>query len=183
MAHLIASWRGAARRDAWGWRVAAACAAITIVVAATAWATPPSGLILTTLTTAVAANGISEHLQVSRNANGSVTPWQLQMQAQGQTDYIVAHLQIPPGGHSGWHSHPGVLVAAVKSGQIDFYDQNCTLSRIGAGSVYTENNDVHAIYNSGNEAAELYITFLVKHGAGRRLDEPPPSCASVTPIP
>jgi hypothetical protein len=42
---------------------------------------------------------------------------------------------------------------------------------------------VHGIYNSGNETAELYITFLVKHGAGRRLDAPAPSCASVTPIP
>jgi quercetin dioxygenase-like cupin family protein len=183
MAHLIGDWRRAGRGDAWGWRVAAGCAAITIVLAARAWATPASGLILDTLTTAVAANGISEHLQVSKNPNGSVTPWQLQMQAQGQTDYILAHLQIPPGGHSGWHSHPGVLVAAVKSGQIDFYDQSCTATRIAAGGVYTENNSVHAIYNSGNETAELYITFLVKHGAGRRLDEPAPSCASLTPIP
>lgn len=183
MAELIAHWTRTHTRGAWGWRFTAACAAITIALAVRAWATPASGLILNTLTTAVAANGISEHLQVSRNPNGSVTPWQLQMQAQGDTDYILAHLEIPPGGHSGWHSHPGILVAAVKSGQIDFYDENCVMSRIGSGGVYTENDKVHGIYNSGNETAELYITFLVKHGAGRRLDEAAPSCASLTPIP
>ncbi len=74
-------------------------------------------------------------------------------------------------------------MAAVRSGQVDFYDQTCTMSRYAAGSVYTENNEVHGIYNGGNEPAELYLTFLVKRGAGRRLDAPAPACASLTPIP
>jgi quercetin dioxygenase-like cupin family protein len=160
-----------------------ACTAIALVLIVRLWATPASGLVLTTLTTAVAPGGISEHLQLNRNPDGSVNPWQLQLQAQGDTDYIVAHLEIPPGGHSGWHNHPGVLVAAVKSGAIDFYDQDCAMTRIGAGGVYTEDDHVHGIYNSGNQTAELYITFLVKHGAGRRLDQPAPSCAYLTPIP
>jgi hypothetical protein len=164
-------------------RFGAACAAVTFAFAVRAWATPGSGLVLTTLTTAVAADGISEHLQFNKNPNSSVAPWQLQMQAQGDTDYILARLEIPPGGHSGWHRHPGILIAAVKAGQIDFYDENCVMSRIGAGGVYTENDNVHGIYNSGNATAELYITFLVKHGAGRRLDEAAPSCANLTPIP
>lgn len=168
----------------WSWfQFVAVCTAITIGFAVRAWATPSSGQVLETLTTAVAADGISEHLQNNKNPNGSVTPWQLQMQANGDTDYILARLQIPPGGHSGWHRHPGILLAAVKSGQVDFYDENCAMSRFGAGSVYTENDAVHGIYNSGNVTAELFITFLVKHGAGRRLDSPAPSCGGLTPIP
>src|SRR4051812_14669569 len=81
-------------------RFGAACAAVTFAFAVQAWATPGSGLVLTTLTTAVAADGISEHLQFNKNPNSSAAPWQLQMQAQGDTDYILARLEIPPGGHS-----------------------------------------------------------------------------------
>jgi quercetin dioxygenase-like cupin family protein len=163
-------------------RLAGTCLALAVAGAATLVATPNNGLTLTTITTATAADGVSEHVQINKAPNQQVVPWQLQLQAQGETDYIVAHLTLPPGGHSGWHSHPGILVAGVVAGQVDFYDQNCAVSRYGAGSVYTENQNVHGIYNSGNETADLYITFLVKHGAGRRRDEAAPACASLTPI-
>jgi hypothetical protein len=49
--------------------------------------------------------------------------------------------------------------------------------------VYTEDDTVHAIVNTSTQDAELYITFLLKHGAPRRRDEPAPACAVQTPIP
>jgi quercetin dioxygenase-like cupin family protein len=132
----------------------------------------------------MAEDGISEHMQVSKNPNGTVTPWQLQLQAQTDTDYRVAYLELDPGGHSGWHSHPGLLIGAVQSGQIDFYDANCQKQTVGAGEVYTENDEVHAIANpSASDSAELYITFLLKGGEPRRRNEDAPACAVNTPIP
>jgi quercetin dioxygenase-like cupin family protein len=107
----------------------------------------------------------------------------LLLHAGGPTDYYSHHLVLSPGGYSGWHSHPGLLIAVVKSGQIDFYDANCQRQTIGPGQVYTEDDAVHAIVNSGTLDADLYITFLVKHGAPRRQDEPAPACAFNTPIP
>ena len=155
-----------------------------LVLAAKAWATPPLGFVLNQiLASGVAADGISEHMQINKNPDGTSSPWQLVLQVQGDTDYYSQHLVLAPGGYSGWHSHPGVLVGAVKSGQVDFYDANCQKRTIGAGQVYTENDDVHAISNTGVVDADLYISYLVKHGAPRRREEAAPSCAVDTGIP
>lgn len=156
---------------------------VALVLTAKAWATPSYLLTLQTLAFGVAQDGISEHMQVSTNPNGTVTPWQMQLQAQGDTDYHLARLVVSPSGHSGWHSHAGLLIGVVQSGQIDFYDAHCQKHTVGPGEVYTEDDEVHAIANTGTVDAELYITFLVKHGAPRRRDEPAPDCASETGIP
>jgi quercetin dioxygenase-like cupin family protein len=155
-----------------------------MVLAAKAWATPPLGFVLNQiLASGFAAGGVSEHMQINKNPDGTVTPWQLVLQVQGDTDYYSQHLVLSPGGYSGWHSHAGVLVAAVKSGQIDLYDANCHKRTIGAGQVYTEDDDVHAISNTGTVDADLYISYLIKHGASRRREESAPSCAVDTGIP
>ena len=155
-----------------------------LVLAAKAWATPSLGFVLNQiLASAVAAGGISEHMQINKNPDGTVTPWQLVLQVQGDTDVYSQHLVLAPGGYSGWHSHPGVLIGSVKAGQVDFYDANCQKRTIAAGQVYTENDDVHAISNTGVVDADLYISYLIKHGAPRRRDEAAPSCAVDTGIP
>jgi quercetin dioxygenase-like cupin family protein len=174
------SWSRSTRlaRSKWLWVVP------VVVMAAKAWATPSLGFILNQiLASGLAADGISEHMQINRNPDGTVTPWQLVLQVQGDTDYYSQHLVLAPGGYSGWHSHPGVLVGTVKSGQIDFYDENCRKQTIGAGRVFTENDDVHAISNTGSVDADLYISYLIKHGASRRREESAPSCAVDTGIP
>lgn len=167
------------------WLILGGLAVATVLIAAaTARATPPLGFVVNQiLASGVAAGGISQHMQISRNPNGTVTAWQLQLQAQGDTDFYSQHLVLSPGGYSGWHSHPGLLVAAVTSGQIDFYDAHCHKRTVVAGEVYTENDEVHAIANTGAIDADLYISYLIKHGASRRREEPAPSCANDTGIP
>jgi len=152
--------------------------------AVTVWATPPLGFVLNQiLASGVAADGITQHMQINKNPDGTVTPWQLQLQVQGDTDYYSQHLVLSPGGYSGWHSHPGLLIGAVKSGQIDFYDANCQKKTVAAGEVYSENDELHAIANTGIVDADLYISYLVKHGAPRRREEAAPACAIETGIP
>jgi len=159
---------------------ALAVAALT----ATSYATPPLGFVVNQILAAgVAADGIHQHMQLNTNADGTTTPWQLQLQVQGDTDHYSQHLVLSAGGYSGWHSHPGLLIATVKTGQIDFYDANCRKRTVGPGGVYTENDDVHAIANTGDVDADLYISYLVKHGAPRRRDEAAPACAVDTGIP
>jgi quercetin dioxygenase-like cupin family protein len=173
------------------WRRSAILGSVTgvmtlalVLVTFSAWATPSLGFILNQiLASGVAAGGISQHVQINKNPDGTTSPWQLQLEVQGDTDYYSQHLVLAPGGYSGWHSHPGLLVGAVKTGQIDFYTAECTKHTIGAGQVFTENDDVHAITNTGVVDADLYISYLVKHGQPRRLDEAAPDCAVNTPIP
>ena len=155
-----------------------------VTLAATAWATPPLGFVVNQiLASGIADGGIRQHIQIDRNPDGSVTPWQLELQVHGDSDYYSQHLVLSPGGYSGWHSHPGLLIGAVKTGQIDFYDANCQKRTITAGQVFTENDDVHAIANRGAVDADLYISYLVKHSQPRRRDEVAPACAIYTGIP
>jgi quercetin dioxygenase-like cupin family protein len=168
---------------AWGGRSRKIVLLAALGVAA-AVATPPFGFV----TNAILAKGsissnISQHVQIVRNQDGSVDPWQVQVGAQGASDFYIQHLVLSPGGYSGWHSHPGILIGTVTSGSIDFYDANCQKRSIAAGDVFLENNEVHGIINTGGVNADLSIAYLIKHNAPRRLEESAPTCAFSTRIP
>jgi len=126
--------------------------------------------------------GFAQHIQLNKNPDASVTPWGLQLQVQGDTQYLQQRLLLQPGGYSGWHSHPGLLIATVKSGQIDLYDAACRKRTVTVGEVYSENDSVHGIINTGSVNAELYLTYLVKQGLPRRQEEDAPACAPETGI-
>src|SRR5918998_5457219 len=48
-------------------------------------------------------------------------------------DLAIAKVVIEPGGSTGWHHHPGVGPAAVKSGAVTFFDENCEKTVYRAG--------------------------------------------------
>jgi len=153
-------------------------------IAATLFATPPVGFVVNQiLAKGTTFENISEHVQMAKNLDGTVDPWQVQLQAQGTTDTYAQHLVLAPGGYSGWHRHPGVLVATVAAGEIDFYDANCNKRSFTAGQVYFEDADPHAIINRGSVNADLYIAYLIKHDAPRRIEADAPVCAPLTGIP
>jgi quercetin dioxygenase-like cupin family protein len=157
---------------------------VVLIAGARAWATPPLGFIANTIyAVGFIPGGMAQHIQLNKNPDGSVKPWGLQLQVLGDTDHQQQRLVLAPGGYSGWHRHPGLLVATVKSGRIDLYDENCQKRTVTAGEVYTENDAVHGIINTGSEDAELYISYLVKRGLPRRQEAPAPACAPETGIP
>jgi quercetin dioxygenase-like cupin family protein len=153
-------------------------------IAAVALATPPLGFILNQiLAKGVISSNINENVQITRNQDGSVDPWGAEIQAHGATDFYMQHLVLAPGGYSGWHTHPGILVGTVTAGSIDFYDAKCQKHSVNVGEVYFEDGNVHGIANSGTVNADLSIAYLIKHDAPRRLEADAPSCAASTPIP
>jgi quercetin dioxygenase-like cupin family protein len=157
-------------------------AALGAAVVAVSLATPSSGFITNAiLAVGVQPDNINQHVQITRNLDGSVDPWQVNVGAQGTTDFYVQHLALAPGGYSGWHSHPGVLIGTVNTGSIDFYNAKCEKRTIAAGEVFQENDGVHGIISAGG--ADLWITYLIKHNMPRRVDESAPSCAVTTGIP
>jgi hypothetical protein len=40
-----------------------------------------------------------------------------------QCDFVFQTITFQPGGHTGWHSHPGVLFVTVESGAVTRYEQ------------------------------------------------------------
>jgi quercetin dioxygenase-like cupin family protein len=153
-------------------------------VSALTLATPPFGFVLNQiLAKGVVPENISRHMQINKNPDGTVEPWQLQLQVQGDTDFYVQHVVLQPGGYSGWHTHPGLLIGTVDSGQIDFYNDQCQKHAFSAGQVFTEDDRVHGIINTETVDADLYISYLIKHDLPRRLEAAAPSCAFLTGIP
>jgi quercetin dioxygenase-like cupin family protein len=157
---------------------------IVLCISVVTLATPPSGIVLNQIVAQGAAlDDISEKIKIPRDSDLNEEKWQLKVVTQGATDFYVQHIVVAPGGYSGWHTHPGLLIGTVVSGSIDFYDENCQKRSFTAGQVFTENTEVHAIINTGTVDADLSIAYLIKHGMPRRLEADAPACAPTTGIP
>ena len=98
---------------------------------------------------------------------------------------VVQQIVIAPGGHSGWHSHPGPVVVLVKAGQISFYsgdDPTCTPKVYSAGEAFIDSGQGH-VHIARNESTttnlELWATYFdVPVGGGFRIDAPAPGNCS-----
>lgn len=93
-------------------------------------------------------------------------------------DVVAQSITIQPGGHSGWHSHPGQAIVVIKSGTFttyDAHDRNCTPRVYHAGQVYVDSGygHIHIARNEGNVPLELHVTYIdVPVGAPFRTDAP-----------
>jgi len=159
--------------------------AFVLSVAAVALATPPFGVLLNHIVAmGTTSEEIKEELHVaSTDAAAEDQEWRLHLRTHGASDFYVQQLVLAPGGYSGWHTHPGLLVGTVVSGAIDFYDENCQKRSFTEGQVFTETTQVHAIKNPGTVNTTLSIAYLIKHSEPRRIEAVAPGCASSTGIP
>jgi len=96
-------------------------------------------------------------------------------------DVIVQTITYQPGGFSGWHHHPGVVIAAIKSGQITRWRADCSKQTFTAGQSFVEmgEKDVVFVKNEGSTPTEIEATFIHPTGAAPRSEENAP--ANCTP--
>jgi quercetin dioxygenase-like cupin family protein len=79
---------------------------------------------------------------------------------------VVQQIVIGPGGHTGWHSHPGPVVVLIKSGQMSFYDgedPTCTVRTYSAGQSFVDRGQGHvhiARNESTSQRLELWATYF-----------------------
>lgn len=91
-------------------------------------------------------------------------------------DVVAQSITIQPGGHSGWHSHPGQAIVVIKSGTFTTYDANdrsCTPHVYHAGQVYVDSGygHTHIARNEGTVPLEVHVTYIdVPVGAPFRTD-------------
>ena len=82
---------------------------------------------------------------------------------KGATDVSVQKIVLSPGGSSGWHHHPGIVIAAVESGAVTFTKSDCSSKTYGPGlpdgDVFVEGGDDPGQASSTN-GATLYATFI-----------------------
>ena len=100
------------------------------------------------------------------------------LEDRGQSEFYFQDLVVGPGGYTGWHSHPGLLMITVKEGSVDFYDKACTKHTYVAGQSFTEGAEPHAAMNRATGNARLLVAYIVKKGEPRRIDAPQPQCGA-----
>jgi quercetin dioxygenase-like cupin family protein len=105
--------------------------------------------------------------------------WDLKTKVRGDTDVYVTQYTFSPGGHTGWHTHPGPSLVTVIAGELTVYesdDPTCTPTVYGAGETFTDVGcgDVHLARNAGNVDAVLMVVHILPQGQPRRIDAPDP---------
>jgi quercetin dioxygenase-like cupin family protein len=154
-------------------KLASLCAltacALGLLAWGVAWATPPQGLSTTILSGPVALDAIKIH---SNSPQHSV-----KVKTKGTSDVYVVQNRIVPGGHTGWHSHPGPSIVSVVSGQATEYhaDHPDTGVVHAAGTAFVDDGDgAHLVKNEGSVDLVLIAFQVLPQGATRRIDENQP---------
>jgi quercetin dioxygenase-like cupin family protein len=149
--------------------VAVGVAALALVVGV-ALATPPSGATTTPITRATLGTFAQHNDGIKVESK------------RRSADVAVLKVLIEPGGSTGWHHHPGVGLASVKSGAITFYDERCDKTVYKAGEGFLESHQSMLVRNRGKSDAVFYVTFVVPSSTteeGLRIDAPRPKNCNV----
>jgi quercetin dioxygenase-like cupin family protein len=151
--------------------VAVGVTVLALVVGA-ALATPPSGA-TTTLLVRATLGKFEEHNQGIEVES-----------KQRSADLAIVRVVLEPGGSTGWHHHPGVGPAAVKSGTVTFYDADCDKTVYTAGEGFFESHDEPMLVrNRGDRKAVFYVAFIIPTSTppdGLRIDDPQPKDCNVS---
>jgi quercetin dioxygenase-like cupin family protein len=136
--------------------------AAPVALAGAALATPPSGF-----TTNVLARGSAGELDAKHDGI------RLRTHPGVSADVAVATVTIAPGGSSGWHHHPGVVLVVVQSGTVTFYDEDCSAHVHHTGETFIESSDSPGLAkNNGTENAVVEATFIVPASTPPALPTP-----------
>jgi quercetin dioxygenase-like cupin family protein len=150
-------------------------AAIATGLAAATLATSPSGIVSApVLARAVFVDPVDIKFKV-RGHHGEV------IHVRNAQETVMQQIVIGPGGHTGWHSHPGPVVVLVKAGELTLYsgdDPTCTGRTYLAGEAFIDSGQghVHIARNlKPSENTELWVTYFdVPPGGLFRIDKPDP---------
>ena len=133
-----------------------------------AWATPGSGITSTNISGPVVLGSITVKSESDVN--------EVEIKTNGFSDVYVVHNTIAPGGHTGWHSHPGPSIISVVSGQATNYHDDDPIGTIyPAGTAFVDDGaHAHMVRNEGDTDLVLVAFQILPMGAPRRIDEPAP---------
>jgi len=137
---------------------------------------------VTTLAGSLLAGGVAlstpgSGVSATVNARGTAVD-KIKTHGNAAFDVVQQTITIAPGGHSGWHSHPGQAIVVIKAGNFTTYDAidgKCAAHVYGPGDVYVDRGygAVHIARNEGSVPTELFVTYLdVPVGEAFRTDAP-----------
>lgn len=157
-----------------------ALAAMTALTATIALATPGAGVVSAPVQ---ARASFVDPTDVKFKIKGQ--SGQEVIQVSNAQEMVIQQIVIAPGGHTGWHSHPGPVVVLIKTGTMSFYsseDPTCTVRYYTAGQAFIDEGQGHvhiARNESQTDNLELWATYFdVPPGGAFRIDAPNPGTCS-----
>ena len=158
-------------------------AVVITCIAGIAIATPIVGLNFANILASGTSNTeISQHVRVTLppvvGQEQEDDEWSAKLVTSGPSNFIVQDVSYFPGGHTGWHSHPGILLVSVTEGSIEWYNANCERTVYNVGDSLTESTATHFVRNVGSVNARFMVTYVLAKGQPRRIDQPAPACAA-----
>lgn len=112
-------------------------------------------------------------------ARGTMAP-AFSISVAAGTDILNQTITIAPGGHTGWHGHPGTTMVVVSAGTGTFImAPNCMTTTYPAGTAFLDTpNTTHILRNDGTVPLVIHATYTNVPIAGAfRLDGVGPACA------
>lgn len=117
------------------------------------------------------------------NETANLNSDRIKFQTKDPTDVRFQTITYAPGGRSGWHHHPGMVLAAVKSGEVTVWDAQCNTRTYGPGlpngAVFVEYGDQPMqVGNTTTADAVVYAAFVAPSTDPPvfRIEDTPRSC-------
>ena len=88
-------------------------------------------------------------------------------------DTAYQQLTIPPGGYTGWHTHPGPTFVAVAQGEGTLYHgmSGCPSFKYAVGAGFMQPpTEVHNMRNEGSTPLVLWAFYALPPGTAERRD-------------
>jgi quercetin dioxygenase-like cupin family protein len=101
----------------------------------------------------------------------------VEIKTKGPSDVYTVYNSIMPGGHTGWHSHPGPSIVSVVSGTATEYhaDDLSNPEVHAAGTSFVDDGEgAHILVNAGTTTLVTVAFQIIPADAPRKNDEPAP---------
>ena len=87
----------------------------------------------------------------------------VKFQTKGDTLVRFQKLTFAPGGFTGWHHHPGVVIVTVQSGTLNLAHSDCTSHNYGPGSPHGQTfvEGEHRVHQAtSTDGAVIFATYI-----------------------
>lgn len=103
--------------------------------------------------------------------------WDLFLKTKDRSTIGVDLITVSTGGYSGWHTHAGITLVTVKTGQVSVTDSaDCSVKVYQAGEGFVDGaNHSHNVANPYGLTAELVAVQMRPFGTPGRIDAPAPA--------
>jgi quercetin dioxygenase-like cupin family protein len=147
-----------------------------VALTAVARATPGAGVVGTIVARSGFADAVGITFRIkSHHGRGTEV-----LQVRDAQDTVVQQIVFEPGGHTGWHSHPGPALVLVTEGELTLYssdDPSCSGHTYTAGQAFIDPGQGHTHIGraSPTQSTVVWVTYFdVPPGSGVRVDAADP---------